>query len=121
MFGVQFVVFSLVGSCADAKRCDCGHDEGGGDAGGGAGDVDGGEVATVSTPPAMVGRTLEDIGATAAFGVLVVRVIRNRGSGSDPEVIMPPIASTKLEADDELTVVGSPDAVRLFAAGSSAV
>lgn len=77
----------------------------------------GGQVATVATPAGMVGRTLAEIGATDAYGILIVRLIRPAAGDGPPEVVMPAKASTKLAAGDELTIVGSPDGVRRFAAG----
>lgn len=77
----------------------------------------GGQVSTMVTPAGMVGKTLAEIGATAAFGVLVVRVLRKSASAAQPEVLMPPGAATKLESGDELTVVGPKEGIRRFAAG----
>ena len=73
---------------------------------------DGASVATLEVPEALVGKTLAEIGRERLQGLLVLRVLRK--NGPKPEVIMPPGAETRLEAGDQITIVGQVETVRAF-------
>ena len=79
---------------------------------------DGVEVASMSAPAGLVGKTLMDSGAGADYSVLVVR-IRRKDEADDDDAsgvdIMPPAADETFRAGDLLTVVGRRDDILRFA------